>query len=290
VQPYSGDAALRYEQQIGAHRPIVKKSAPIASTDILGVKVSSVTLNGAADTIEGWIRARRHTYVCVSGVHGVMESRYDRTLRRVHNDAGLVTPDGMPLVWLSRLYGRTAVQRVCGRELMRRVTALSARSGYRQFYYGGADGVADKLANTLQAQYPGLQVAGTFCPPFRALTREEDASVIATINAARVDVLWVGLSTPKQELWMAAHLHKIDAPVMIGVGAAFDFLTGAVPEAPKWMQRSGLEWLFRLWSEPRRLWRRYGYIVPSFIALAALEVAQRAIVQVASPLWAKLYR
>ena len=245
--------------------------------DILGVGVSSINLDDAVETIERWIGAHTHNYVCITGVHGVMESRRDQRLRSIHNDAGMVTPDGMPLVWLLRLLGKRNVDRVYGPDLMRKMTAVSSLRGYRQFYYGGAEGVADKLKQALLNAHPNLEVAGTLCPPFRALTPDEDQADIDAINMARPDIIWVGLSTPKQEFWMANHLGRIEAPVMIGVGAAFDFLAGTKRQAPRWMQRNGLEWLFRLCSEPRRLWRRYAYGVPGFIILTIGDLARRAM-------------
>jgi N-acetylglucosaminyldiphosphoundecaprenol N-acetyl-beta-D-mannosaminyltransferase len=245
--------------------------------DILGIGVSAINLDDAVVTIRRWIREGNHNYVCVTGVHGVMESRRNQRLRRIHNDAGMVTPDGMPLVWFMRLLGKSRAERVYGPDLMRRMTAVSSLHGYRQFYYGGAEGVADQLSRVLVKAYPQLNVAGAFCPPFRELTPEEDEAVVAAINAARPDIVWVGLSTPKQELWMARHLGRIDAPVMIGVGAAFDFLAGTKRQAPRWVQRSGLEWLFRLCSEPRRLWRRYADIVPRFLILAVGELVRRTL-------------
>lgn len=258
-------------------------------TDILGVGVSSINLDDAVACMERWIDEGGRNYVCVTGVHGVMESRRDERLRTIHNAAGMVTPDGMPLVWLSRLFGKRRTERVYGPDLMRQMTAVSARRGYRQFYYGGADGVADKLKQVLIAAYPGLNVVGTLTPPFRELTQEEDQAVVDSINAARPDIVWVGLSTPKQEFWMASHRRSIAAPVMVGVGAAFDFLAGTKRQAPRWMQRMGLEWLFRLWSEPKRLWRRYAYIVPGFAFLAFGAFLRRAVRfsrQVsANPLW-----
>jgi N-acetylglucosaminyldiphosphoundecaprenol N-acetyl-beta-D-mannosaminyltransferase len=244
--------------------------------DILGVGVSAIDMNNAVARIESWISRSSRNYVCITGVHGVMESRRDDRLRRIHNEAGMVTPDGMPLVWLLRLLGKGNVDRVYGPDLMRKMTAVSSLHGYRQFYYGGADGVADKLKRALQNAHPNLRVAGTLCPPFRELTADEDQAEIDAINMARPDIVWVGLSTPKQELWMANHLGRIEAPVMIGVGAAFDFLAGTKRQAPRWMQRNGLEWLYRLCSEPRRLWRRYAYIVPGFIILAVGDLARRA--------------
>jgi len=244
--------------------------------DVLGIGVSSINLDDAVARIERWIGERSKNYVCITGAHGVMLSRRDRQLRDIHNAAGMVTPDGMPLVWLSRLLGSCRTARVYGPDLMRRLTAVSAKRGYRQFYYGGAEGVAETLAQSLADTHPGLQVAGRFCPPFRELTPEEDRAVVDTINTARPDILWVGLSTPKQEYWMASHLGRIHAPVMVGVGAAFDFLAGTKPQAPLIMQRNGLEWLFRMASEPGRLGRRYAYIVPAFAMLAVADLARRA--------------
>lgn len=245
--------------------------------EILGVRVSAINLDDAAATIESWISRGERRYVCVTGAHGLMESRRDDRLRRIHNEAGMVTPDGMPLVWLARLMGRKRTRRVYGPDLMRRVTAISAARGYRQFYYGGAEGVAETLQRALTLAHPQLRVAGAFCPPFRELGAAEDRAIVEAINAARPDIVWVGLSTPKQERWMASHRGLVEAPVMIGVGAAFDFLAGLKRQAPPWMQKNGLEWLFRLGSEPRRLWRRYAYIVPGFIVLVFGELVRREI-------------
>jgi len=245
--------------------------------DVLGVNVSAIAMDDAIATIERWISEGRREYVCVTGVHGVMECRRDPLLRKIHNEAGMVTPDGVPLVYFLRLIGKKRTQRVYGPDLMREMTAVSGRRSYRQFYYGGGVGVAEKLKEALVASVPELQVAGTFCPPFREMTPAEDRAVVDAINAARPHILWIGLSTPKQERWMAEHLGRIDAPVMIGVGAAFDFLAGTKRQAPKWMQRHALEWLFRLCSEPRRLWRRYAYIVPGFAFLAVTELLRRAV-------------
>jgi N-acetylglucosaminyldiphosphoundecaprenol N-acetyl-beta-D-mannosaminyltransferase len=251
---------------------------------VLGVQVSAVNLDRAAEILWQCIHEDGRIYVCVTGVHGVMESQLDRALLDIHNGAGLVVPDGMPLVWMSRLYGNPQAERICGRDLMRRMTAISAGRGYRQFYYGSSEQVSDRLKRVLSTQYPGLSIAGSICPPFRPLTPEEDTAIVEMINAARPDILWIGLSTPKQERWMSSHLHELDVPVMIGVGAAFDFLAGTVPEAPTWMQRSGLEWLYRLCAEPRRLGPRYAYIVPGFLALAAAEVARHALLAIVAPL------
>jgi N-acetylglucosaminyldiphosphoundecaprenol N-acetyl-beta-D-mannosaminyltransferase len=247
----------------------------IPRVDILGVQVSAINMTGALTTIEQWIARQEHQYVCVTGVHGVMESQRDKEVRRIHNTAGLVTPDGMPLVWLSHLMGFRQVERVYGPDLMLAVCARSAQQGYRQFFYGGAPGVAESLAARLRVRFPGLQIAGVYSPPFRPLNAEEDAAIAERINAAKADILWVGLSTPRQERWMAAYVGRLNVPVLIGVGAAFDFHAGMKRQAPRWIQRSGLEWFFRLAMEPRRLWRRYLINNPWFIWLILLQAVGR---------------
>ncbi len=247
--------------------------------DILGVKVSAIDIGDAVATIVDWISQRRRHYVCITGVHGVMECRHDAALRAIHDEAGLVTPDGMPLVWMARRLGFERVQRVYGPDLMHEISRISPEHGYRHFYFGGGRGLAQRLQDRLCRTYPGLNVVGILSPPFHAVSAAEDEAMVAAINAARPDIVWVGLSTPKQERWMSAHRDRIEAPVMIGVGAAFDFLSGTKRQAPLWMQRNGLEWLFRLASEPRRLGRRYGRIVPHFLVLALLQLSRRMIVR-----------
>jgi N-acetylglucosaminyldiphosphoundecaprenol N-acetyl-beta-D-mannosaminyltransferase len=243
----------------------------IPRANVLGVGVSAVNTAQALQTIDGWIRQREQHYVCVTGVHGVMESQRDTKLKQIHNQAGLVTPDGMPLVWLSRLKGFQWVERVYGPDLMLAVCRQSLARGYRHYFYGGARGVAEKLVIRLTGQFPGLQIAGFWSPPFRPLTSDEDKRLIQEINRGKADIVWVGLSTPKQEYWMYQHLGCISAPVMIGVGAAFDFHAGVKRQAPRWMQRSGLEWFFRLITEPRRLWRRYLCNNPQFLWMLLLD-------------------
>lgn len=242
-----------------------------ARVNVLGVGVSAVNLASATATIDCWIDSGAHTYVCITGAHGVIESQKDESLRGIHNAAGMVTPDGMPLVWLSRLRGQRGVDRVYGPDLMADVCEKLRPQQRRHFLYGGGPGVAEKLAGQLKKRFPGIEIAGTYTPPFRPLTEDEDADVVRMINASRADIVWVGLSTPKQEFWMSAHAGRIDAPVMVGVGAAFDFHAGLKEQAPRWIQRSGFEWLFRLVTEPKRLWRRYAEIVPLFLLLVALE-------------------
>ena len=244
----------------------------IPRVDVLGVGVSAINMDTALEVIDWWITAGVHQYVCVTGVHGVMESQRDETLREIHNAAGLVTPDGMPLVWLSRLNGWRNTSRVYGPDLMLDICERSLATGYRHFLYGGNNGVPERLAERLQRRFPGLIIAGTYSPPFRPLTPAEDDEVVRRINETKPDIVWVGLSTPKQERWMADHLNRISASVLIGVGAAFDFHAGLKRQAPKWMQDSGLEWFFRLMSEPRRLWRGYLVNNPMFIWLTLRQL------------------
>ena len=242
--------------------------------NVLGVGVDPVSQARALATIEHWIATGDRQYVCVSGIHGVMESQRDESLRAIHNAAGMVVPDGMPLVWLSRLHGFREVERVYGPDLLLACCSRSLASGYRHFFYGGGPGVPERLIERLSARFPGLCVAGGFSPPFRALTSEEDLALVRRINEAQPDIVWVGLSTPKQEYWMADHLGRLDAPAMIGVGAAFDFHAGLKKQASAWMQETGLEWFFRLATEPRRLWKRYLMNNPAFVWLALQELWQ----------------
>jgi len=242
-----------------------------ATTNILGINVSAINLEQALSIIDDWIARRAPHYVCVSNVHSIMESWDDPALRRIHNEAGLVTPDGMPLVWISRRRGLDHVNRVYGPDLLLDLCEHSVPHGYRHFFYGGAEGVADRLADHLHTRFPGLQIVGTYTPPFRPLTPEEDAQVVERINKAQPDIVWVGLGMPKQEQWMHIHVNRLAVPVLVGVGAAFDFHSGRKRQAPCWMQRSGLEWCFRLFSEPQRLWRRYLRHNPRFVGLLLLQ-------------------
>lgn len=243
----------------------------IPRVDVLGVGISAINMGMALAIIENWIVRRESHYVCVTPVHSVMECHRDPDLRCIFNASGLTTPDGMPLVWLCHLKGHQYVGRVYGPDLMLALCERSVSRGYRHFFYGGAQGSPEQLAANLQRRFPGLAVVGTYSPPFRSLTPEEDAQVVQMINETTPDVVWVGLGSPRQERWMAAHIGWLIAPVLIGVGAAFDFHAGLKRQAPRWMQRSGLEWLFRLLTEPRRLWRRYLVSNPLFVTLVLLQ-------------------
>lgn len=239
--------------------------------NVLGVGISPINIPLAVECIDGWISRRAHHYVCVTGVHGVMESQQDPELKTIHNNAGMVTPDGMPMVWLSKWAGFKNVTRVYGPDLMAAVCEQSVAKGHRHFLYGGAEGVADLLKQKLEERFPGIQVVGTYCPPFRQMSGEEDAQLIRLIDATRADIVWVGLSTPKQERWMAAHTNTLEAPVLVGVGAAFDFHAGLKKQAPRWIQKCGMEWFFRLVTEPKRLWKRYLRNNPLFVTYLICE-------------------
>lgn len=237
----------------------------IPRVDVLGVHISAINPAVALEEITGWIERREQHYVCVTGVHGVMESQTDRELRDIHNASGLTTPDGVPMVWAGRYAGFRNMERVYGPDLMLAVLERAAERGWSSYFYGGKEGVPNLLAERLSARFPGLEVAGTHSPPFRPLTEAEDEEIVARINSAAPELVWIGLSTPKQERWMADHIDRLTSPVLLGVGAAFDFHAGLIPQAPPRMQRLGLEWLYRLAKEPRRLWRRYLYNNPRFV-------------------------
>jgi N-acetylglucosaminyldiphosphoundecaprenol N-acetyl-beta-D-mannosaminyltransferase len=237
----------------------------INRVSVLGVGISVLNLKTALATIADAVQSRRKGYICVTGVHGVMEAQSDASFKKILNNAFLCTPDGMPMVWAGKLNGRREMSRVYGPDLMLDVCAWSETSGCKHFFYGGADGVSDLLVQKLKARFPKLTVVGTFTPPFRALNAEETAGLQKQIEVVKPDILWVGLSTPKQEKFMAEFLSKLDVTLMIGVGAAFDFHSGRVRQAPRWMQRSGLEWFYRLCCEPRRLARRYLRNNPLFV-------------------------
>lgn len=249
---------------------------PTPRVDVLGVGVSAVDIPMAADTVAGWIRDHADRFVCVTGVHGVMESQDDPELREIHNRAGMVTPDGMPLVWLGRLGGQRHMRRVYGPDLMLEICRRSPAAGWRHFLYGGAEGVPELLAERLQARFPGLEIAATYSPPFRPLTPEEDDAIVTRINDSEADITWIGLSTPKQERWMAAHVGRVNG-VMLGVGAAFDFHAGLKKQAPKIFQRSGMEWFFRMVTEPRRLGPRYLINNPRFLWRIGGQLVRRGV-------------
>lgn len=231
----------------------------------------AVQIPEVVSQIEYWIQTGTNArYIAVTGMHGIAESRKDKELRTALGSADLVVPDGMPLVWLGRWYRYPLERRVYGPELMETFCRQTG-STYRHFFYGGAEGIADTLAASLRRRY-GIVVAGTYTPPFRPLTAEEHRTFELLLEESAPHVLWVGLSTPKQEKWMYHNCGKVQVPVMLGVGAAFDFNSGRSRQAPAWMRENGLEWLFRLLNEPQRLWRRYLVTIPKAAGLVLLEL------------------
>jgi len=264
LSPSAGTAASGTEFTIpdgvcGAEQvfsPSEGRAAPAVSdrVNILGVGATPQDLNTAVATLERWRAERRQEYVCVVSVHGLVMAQRDPTIRHALNHCGMATEDGMPLVWWSRLAGFSQARRVCGSDLLDAACAHGVPRGFRHYFYGATPKVVERLIDRLQKRHPGVCVTGYRSPPFRPLTPAEDAAEIAAINAAEPDFVWVGLGMPKQEKWMAEHLGKINATALIGVG---DFHAGTKPRAPVWMQHAGLEWLFRLLTEPRRFAHRY---------------------------------
>jgi N-acetylglucosaminyldiphosphoundecaprenol N-acetyl-beta-D-mannosaminyltransferase len=239
--------------------------------NVLGVGISEINHATAVECVRRAIESGHKGYITVTGVHGVTECQRDEELRRIHNESFLSTPDGMPMVWMGRLSGSTLIDRVYGPDMMLNVMREGVAHGWRHFLFGGGAGVAGQLKSCLESRIPGVQIVGLSSPPFRPLNDAEVDALARQVSETRPHCFWVGLSTPKQERFMAHYLPRLDTCLMFGVGAAFDFHAGLVPQAPAWIQWAGLEWLFRLCKEPRRLWKRYFKIVPSFIVRAALQ-------------------
>jgi N-acetylglucosaminyldiphosphoundecaprenol N-acetyl-beta-D-mannosaminyltransferase len=243
----------------------------LPSFKVTGVRVDAITMQEAVSRLKAWIGdGGQSEYVAVTGMHGISEALKDPNFREILKQAGLVVPDGMPLVWLARWHNRPLRRRVTGSELME-TFCRETGSKYRHFFYGGAPGVAEGLARVLGERY-GIVVAGVYVPPFRPLTQDEERELEDAVKAAAPDILWVGLSTPKQERWMHAHRNTLRVPVMLGVGAAFDMGSGKLKRAPVWMQNAGLEWFYRMAVEPRRLWRRYLITIPAAACQVILEL------------------
>jgi N-acetylglucosaminyldiphosphoundecaprenol N-acetyl-beta-D-mannosaminyltransferase len=236
------------------------------SVDVLGIPLGLTDYESTLDWIDATVESRDSVYICVCNVHAVMAAAEDPELRSALLASDLNVPDGQPLVWAMNLLGHPLHDRVYGPELMARSCARAVRSGQRLYLYGGRNqGALVQLALNLRQRYPGIKIVGGYSPPHRPLTEEEREAVIDEINHSEADVVWVGIGVPKQEKWMADMRQALDAPVLVGVGAAFDFHAGLVPQAPAVLQDSGLEWAYRLAQEPRRLWRRYLRYNPRFV-------------------------
>jgi N-acetylglucosaminyldiphosphoundecaprenol N-acetyl-beta-D-mannosaminyltransferase len=235
--------------------------------EVLGIPLSIVDYAGTLDWMDRMAEGGHRGYVCVAAVHTVMQSQEDEDLRRAVLSADLTVPDGQPLVWALNALGHELPDRVYGPELMARWCERASVTGRKAYLYGGKNqGALLQLALNLRQRYPGVKIVGGHAPPYRPLRDEERDTLVADINRSGADVVWVGIGVPKQEKWMAEMRNLLDVPVMVGVGAAFDFHAGLMPQAPSWMQASGLEWSYRLAKEPRRLWKRYARYNPRFAA------------------------
>lgn len=225
--------------------------------NICGVGVSAINLDFARREFDQWIKAGKKVYVCVAPVSTIVDCQKDAEYRNIVNQADMVTPDGMPTVWLAHLKGEAHVQRTYGPDLMLEICKDGETKNYRHFFYGGTKETCEQLSVKLKEKYPQINIAGSYAPDKVSLYYEEKKDIINQINKSQADILWVGLGSPKQDYWMHRHRAQLDVPVLVGVGAAFDFVAQTKKQAPRWMQRNGLEWFFRLCTEPQRLWKRY---------------------------------
>ena len=241
--------------------------------NVLGVRVSAVNLAAAVDLADQWIAGGNPGYICVTGVHGVMEAYRNSEIRRILNRAFMSLPDGMPMSWVGHLQGFQTMDRVFGPDFMSAMCRLSVERGYRNFLYGGQPGVAEILSESLQRKFPGLQIVGTYTPSFRELTPQEEEDIADRVHRSRPHILWVGLSTPKQDRFMAQYFKRLQVPLLVGVGAAFDYHTGRLRDCPDWIKRAGLQWLHRLLQDPRRLTKRYLRNNPAFLWHIARQLA-----------------
>jgi N-acetylglucosaminyldiphosphoundecaprenol N-acetyl-beta-D-mannosaminyltransferase len=240
--------------------------------NVLGINVSAIDLDRAVEMADRWIAAENRGYICVTGVHGIMEAQSDSELRHILNNAFINAPDGMPMSWVGRLQGFNKMDRVFGPDLMASLCQISVERNYRHFLYGGESGVAELLKQRLESKFPGLQIVGTYTPPFRNLTDEEEEEIFRQVQELQPHILWVGLSTPKQERFMARYVDRLQVPLMVGVGAAFDYHTGRISDCSDWIKRAGLQWLHRLLQDPGRLWKRYLKNNPAFLWQIALQI------------------
>jgi N-acetylglucosaminyldiphosphoundecaprenol N-acetyl-beta-D-mannosaminyltransferase len=240
--------------------------------NVLGLAIDAVNIEQALVRIEENLRLQRKGYVCLAGVHGVMESRRNPSLARIFADAALVAPDGMPTVWVGHHQGHPDMERVAGPDLMLEVISRQEFRGYSHFLCGGKQGVAEELRDQLIARYPEVCIAGTYTPPFGPISPAQEAELLSAINCVHPDIVWVGISTPKQEQFMDRYLPLLDTTLMFAVGAAFDFHTGRIADCSDWIKRSGLQWLHRLLQDPKHLWRRYLRNIPPFLFYISLQL------------------
>ncbi len=238
--------------------------------EILKTNINVTNMSDTIKYIGGHLDDLRGKYICVSNVHTTVMSYENEEYRKIQNGAAMALPDGAPLSSYSRRKGYKQAQRVTGPDLMLELFAISKEKGYRHYFYGATEETLQSMKEVLERDYPGIQIAGMYAPPFRALTPQEDAQIVAKINESRPDFIWIGLGAPKQEEWMHQHMGQLQG-VLIGVGAGFDYLAGYIKRAPRWMQRMSLEWLYRLLQDPKRLWRRYFTSNVKFICLTRMD-------------------
>lgn len=241
--------------------------------NILGVGVNALDLTDAVTVVNSFLKTDKKGYICVTGMHGIIEAQADPEFRQIQNNSFLTTPDGIPTVWIGHINGYNKMKQVRGADFMLRVCESAAKTGTRHFLYGGKPGVAELLRDILTLRFPGLQIVGVYTPPFRSLNAEEEADLRSRLIASRADVLWCGISTPKQERFMAKYIDILPVRLMVGVGAAFDLNAGLLEDSPQWVQKCGLQWAHRLCQEPRRLWKRYLLNIPRFVWLYLLQWA-----------------
>jgi N-acetylglucosaminyldiphosphoundecaprenol N-acetyl-beta-D-mannosaminyltransferase len=239
---------------------------------VLGVDVDAVDMEGAIDNVAAFLRSSLKCYVCVAGVHGIMEAQGNPQLLEVYSNAAMTIPDGMPLAWVGRMQGHTGMQRVTGPDLMLEVFRRKEFSETTHFFYGGHEGVAAELRNKLQQQFPWVKIVGTYTPPFRELSECEETGLFAHIAKLKPDIMWIGIGCPKQEIFMARYLPNLETKLIVGVGAAFDFHTGRIRDCANWIKLAGLQWLHRLLQDPRRLWGRYLRNNPAFLWHITLQL------------------
>jgi N-acetylglucosaminyldiphosphoundecaprenol N-acetyl-beta-D-mannosaminyltransferase len=244
--------------------------------NVLGISIDAVNMKGALDRIAREFESERKGYVCLAGVHGVMEAQRDADLAKIYAEASLVAPDGMPMVWVGRQQGQIAMERVAGPDLMLEVMQCERLRECTHFFCGGKDGVAQELREKLAERFPQIKIVGAYTPPFGPMSDAEEKSFVAMVNEIRPDIVWVGISTPKQERFMAKYIPLLDVKLMFGVGAAFDFHTGRIRDCADWIKRSGLQWLHRLMQDPKHLWKRYLQNNPAFLYAITLQLMSSA--------------
>jgi N-acetylglucosaminyldiphosphoundecaprenol N-acetyl-beta-D-mannosaminyltransferase len=281
MTPRTNLIALQEEAESGAVQASGQRlDAEIASTtqpraNVLGIQVDPLDMTSAVTRIAAALAARRKGYICVAGVHGIMEAQRDPEVQKVYADAFMTVPDGMPTVWVGRWQGFKQMQRVAGPDLMLEIFQRGQFADYSHFFYGGKPGIAEELSTNLSRRFPQARIVGAYTPPFRDLTRAEERSLISMIRSLKPSIIWVGISTPRQEMFMRKYLPLLDTSLMFGVGAAFDFHTGRIKDCADWVKRAGLQWLHRLMQDPRHLLWRYLRNNPEFIWRIAVQLAHR---------------